>query len=281
MSATGRHSLQRGIVNALLGLMFLPSCVPAAIAILKNRLPDCYWATSESESGRQRRDLEKSKAEREGHGLKWSDNILDNSSTQLYQSFARLNAALEAEEAKGCTTYRHTVVPYYGLHTSFQKEWEFQQAREQSRVDTLARNNARVNAREERRAEERAEWKRDRIAEAKKHGYKGVAFDVGLTRTVWAMVEGELSMAQVKVVVIELDDVRDPHFTALQVLGPNKVLYATDLGDEVLLLRNYGETVLEGAPITALRSHYLVIRGVTTYRTVTGTKQAIIVETAW
>ena len=32
--------------------------------------------------------------------------------------------------------------------------------------------------------------------------------DVGLTKTIWAMVEGEITMAQVKTVVIERDDVR-------------------------------------------------------------------------
>jgi hypothetical protein len=195
--------------------------------------------------------------------------------SELFKSFEKMDRRFSANEAKGCGTSRRRIFGSTG--TSFQDEWVFQQEVEQRRLDALVRLGQRKAAAEA----EHAGWRAEVSALATKHGYDGVIFDRSLTEVIQALLSGELKLTDTRGWVIEIDRGEDSGFTALQILGQGSALYTSDATDAVLILREYGDQLLEHSPLTAIENHYVTIKGVTRYSTLLGPRQAFLIECAW
>ncbi len=243
--------------------------------------------------------LSQSLKERERVGLKWEGQVPKHPSS-LYTHFCGLDSTLKKLEAKGCSSYRKKNFNGYGIDTSFEKELKFQQERERAREVALkkqdleeekqaqerAEEQEKWKLEEEKQAQERAEeyenWKQEINEKAKKHGYKGVMFDFGLTRAIKDLVKyADVPIKKMKRLAIELDDELDPKFKALQVLGPNKSIYTSPEVEQVVMLKNLGRVVLEGSSLTTIKGEFVVIKGLTSYQTILGKRQAIVIEVAW
>jgi hypothetical protein len=270
-------------LGGIIWVLILLAGLVAGCASFKNRILNCRQVVGDSIL---RYDyLDKSLAEREklkDSGMTFANGV-PNGPSKIFDRLKDLNDRYEKAEAKGCSTSRNKTlkIPNSDLQTTFQKEWEYQQYIEKARLTALEKFHQRQDKANQKATREREEWKNKIISTATENGYSKVLFDVGLTQTIWSLVDGQLQMNELEKVVIELDDFRDENFTALQVIGKNTAIYTTDLSDHVVMLKNYGELVLEGASLKALVNHYVVIKGVTTYETLLGTRQAFVIETAW
>lgn len=119
------------------------------------------------------------------------------------------------------------------------------------------------------------------LAEAAKAGHRGVVFDQSVTDVLEAIVAGDLTVEEMKDTVLEVDAVEDYHFVALQALGEGSAIFAGRYDLPVIMLRKYGTTVVEGSALPTMRNRCVVLVGLTTYRTIVGTRQAFVIEPAW
>ena len=107
-----------------------------------------------------------------------------------------------------------------------------------------------------------------------------MVFDESLRATIDGLIAGSITLADVKNVVIETGS-DDDDFVAIQAVGKDAALFSDGRTGPVVLLKNYGEPIIEGARINRLRNGYFVIEGITSYNTLLGSRQAVVIETAW
>lgn len=140
-------------------------------------------------------------------------------------------------------------------------------------------NGEALKAAEEARAERERTMEQVR-QEAKKLGLT-VDFDTGLSMTISAMRSGEKKMPDVKKTAIHLNG--DTGIVVMQVIDQNNVLFRDHSTDAIVWLKNYAKsggevTWIEGASLTILDMRYVAVRGTKEYKTVLGSKQAIVIE---
>ncbi len=111
------------------------------------------------------------------------------------------------------------------------------------RQEEQERQNRIVTEENERR---RQKWMEETRKTARSKGYKDVLFDVGLSSVLDGIVAGQAAIKDYKGVAIMVDQHRDPRFTVLQVLDETSALFAGDHTDVVVMMKRYGEQLLEG-----------------------------------
>lgn len=195
----------------------------------------------------------------------------------MHEKMQRLDEAMSQAEAHGCPSLRNVVFRQTG--TSFHDEWVYLYEREGSRKHALAAMKERAQTQLDEAAREQAAWREQIEAEAQKRGYKEVVFGVGLTQYLESLVEGG-SVKEARGVVIELDDTYDDGLVAIQYLGKGSAIYTSKYTHATVLVRGYAEDIIEGSALTALPSSYVTIKGVQSYQTALGLRQAFIVEIA-
>lgn len=122
---------------------------------------------------------------------------------------------------------------------------------------------------------------RDEVAQTLKKVGLNVVFDRGLGMTIVEIRSGEKRLNDLKKTAIELYG--DNNFVVFQVVNQNNVLFKDGSTDALVWLKDYARaggkvTWLEGARLTAMEAGYVVIRGTKEYRTLLGTKQAVVIE---
>jgi len=216
--------------------------------------------------------------QRENGAPDYSDAVPD-SPPKIYENFSYMAGRMTKAESVGCSTLRIKKLERTG--TSFQDEWEHLQRMESARVEALAAMKA-ANAKAVSDAKQAiADHVMSILEKAHGHGYDDVIFGSSLTDAIAYIVEKNVSPATLSKKVVELDDYQDEYFRVLQYLGNGSALYSSELTDRIVLLRDYGDVLIEGSSLLAIRNHYIVIKGVASYRTTMGTRQAIVIETAW
>lgn len=150
------------------------------------------------------------------------------------------------------------------------------------------RYNAKIAAQQEQKAREEARAKREQEenekiraevrADAKKLGFD-VDFDRDLDVVLRMLRDGRTTIGQWKQTLV----MTGGSFVAFQVIDQDNVLMRDTASDVLIWLKGYraggGElTILEGTALDALECAYFAVRGVKTYSTVIGTRQAVVVE---
>lgn len=154
----------------------------------------------------------------------------------------------------------------------------------QAQLDKQAADKKERQAEKQRMVAERREardkHKAEVLALAAEAHRDRVVFDQSLRSAIDSLIDGAITLADLKNVVIE-SGTEDEDFVAIQAIGKDSALFSDGEAGPVVLIKNYGEPIIEGAGITHLRNRYFVIDGITSYRTLLGRRQAIVVETAW
>jgi hypothetical protein len=152
-------------------------------------------------------------------------------------------------------------------------------------VEQAAKEQAETNAQAQRAA---ANYEKiERVMRAK--GFEAMNDSGGLLQTVSDIRDGKMTMSFAKKHLTELRTTYpefDNTIEVLQVISPNLFLLKhayEDAADVVFLLKGYAKNggrnePVEGMSITALGFEYYAIRGTQNYKTVLGTKQAIVIE---
>ena len=200
----------------------------------------------------------------------------------IQTAYGKLNALnqklIHLENNYNCPSVRDIL--FKNRKYTFNQEFDYVQQEEQRLL--LARETAEQEREQQRLAEiqKREDWKKQTEKEAKKLGYKGVLFDVGIYRFLTEAIAGNVSVRDLSKIVIEMNDEMDSRFVVLQYLGKGSALYHHPHTDIIILLRGYDEVLLEGSSLMALNSSYIVIKGVESYSTLLGRRQAFVAKIA-
>jgi hypothetical protein len=147
--------------------------------------------------------------------------------------------------------------------------------RREARNAAVREENAKIEA-------ENAKKEAEVIASAKKSGFAGVDFKHGLIGTIGGIAQGKLPIDAARRLLVWLHD-NDDDWRAFQVVSQNAVLFEHPSTETIVWLQNYKKdrgntTWLEGAKLRGHDFAYVIIKGVKTYGSLLGSRQAIVIE---
>ena len=123
------------------------------------------------------------------------------------------------------------------------------------------------------------------VAKAKKHGCKGVVFGHSLMELAESLKRGIDTIDQAKRIAIEtggddgMGESLDDKIRAFQVIDEHTALYTSYEGT-VFLLQHSKKPIMEHSPLPVV-ANYVVVVGTRVYKTLIGSRQAIVIEPAF
>jgi hypothetical protein len=123
------------------------------------------------------------------------------------------------------------------------------------------------------------------VAKAKKHGCKAVVFGHGLMQLAENLKRGIDTIDQIKKIAIEtggedgMGESLDDKIRAFQVIDEHTALYSSYEGT-VFLLQHSKKPIMEHSPLPVV-ADYVVVVGTRVYKTIMGSRQAIVIEPAF
>ena len=123
------------------------------------------------------------------------------------------------------------------------------------------------------------------VAKAKKNGCKGVVFGHSLMQLAENLKRGIDTIDKLKKIAIEtggedgMGESLDDKIRAFQVIDEHTALYSSYEGT-VFLLQRSKKSIMEHSPLPVV-ADYVVIVGTRVYRTIMGSRQAIMIEPAF